>query len=259
MQVMKFLRLLWRGCLLCLLTGASYLLWLPGRLWLSHWPEAKWRWRRIILTSWAQLASAIMGLRIKITGRPPTPPFYLVSNHLSYLDIVVYAAHLNCLFVAKSEVQKWPALGWLANSIGTIFLARNNKRDIPRVIKLINRHHAAGLGIVIFAEGTSTKGEAILPLKPALLEPAAQAGYPVSYASLRYEVAETETPAWLSVCWWGDMAFLPHLKTLLQIPEIQASVIYGERTIRAAERKQLAQELWQALDAQFVPLITPQK
>lgn len=229
--------------------------WLVGKQLLPGTSRMR-RWlRKSILVYWAKSLAMILGLRIKIEGVQPRPPFFLVANHLSYIDIITLASHLDCVFVAKGEIADWPAMGWLASGIGTIFIDRKNFQDIPRVIGLINKSLDGGVGVVLFPEGTSTMGNGTRPFSPALLEPAARAGYPVSYAAISYRTPEDEPPAHIAACWWGDMEFAPHLLKLLLVSSFDVTVVYGEDAIQADDRKVLAKSLWQAVNERFIPVI----
>lgn len=207
------------------------------------------------MTLWGRSLAAIVGMRIRVEGRPPRPPFFLVANHLSYVDIIVIVAHLECNFVAKNDIAGWPGMGWLASGVGTIFIDRKNFQDIPRVIRLINDSLDENLGVVLFPEGTSTMGDRIMPFSPALLEPAARAGYPVSYAAISYRTPPSEPPAHAAICWWGDMDFLPHFLKLLLVSKFEATIVFGEDAIQADDRKLLARSLWDAVNQQFTPVV----
>ncbi|MGH9799857.1 MAG: lysophospholipid acyltransferase family protein [Blastocatellia bacterium] len=231
--------------------------WLTGKSLLQQSGSMRRRFRKFILTSWARSLAVIVGMRIKVEGQPPQPPFFLVANHLSYVDIILVASQMDCVFIAKKEISGWPGMGWLSGRIGTIFIDRKNFQDIPRVIGLIDEALNEGSGIVLFPEGTSTIGETIMPFSPALMEPAARAGYPVSYAAISYRTPLGEPPAHAAVCWWGDMDFVPHFLKLLLMSKFRATISYGEDAILADDRKVLAKSLWRAVNDQFIPVVTP--
>ena len=251
---MKLVRLAVRMTAFWLASATLYALWLLGRGLTIRSREGRLRWHRFIMTTWGRTSARVMQMRVCVEGAPPAPPFFLVANHLSYVDIIAFASVTDCVFVSRHDVAQWPGIGVMAGSVGTIFLNRQSLQDIPRVIAQIDRALADGMGVILFPEGTSTKGEKILPFSPALLEPAARAGYPVSYASIRYSTPAGETPAWLSVCWWGEMTFLPHLAGLLQLRSFEARIVFGPEPIRAADRKELARELWTAVNDRFLPM-----
>jgi 1-acyl-sn-glycerol-3-phosphate acyltransferase len=254
-MAMKTLRALVRALALVLLSIILYILWMAGKVLLSSFNDLRRQWRKLIVCGWYKIAAKIIGMRIIVKGEPPNEPFFLVSNHLSYVDIIVLGAHLNCVFVAKYEINNWPGFGLLGRSIDTIFIDRSSFLDIPRVIGLINKNLDEGLGVVLFPEGTSAIGDKVLPFSPALLEPAARGNYPVSYASISYRTPPGEVPAHMSICWWGEMTFLPHAGTLLKLRSFEALITYGSHAIQADDRKTLAKSLWNAVNDQFIPVV----
>lgn len=228
--------------------------WALGTLLLTPWSQAQRRWRGGFMQLWARLLARIIGARIDAEGTPPPPGSLLVANHLSYLDVIVLLAQHPALFVAKSEVAAWPALGWLARIFGTLFIDRRNFRDTLRIQGLIADALAGGDRVVVFPEGTSSPGEAVLPFRAALLELAAGTGQPVWYAALSYRTPDDAPPAAQVVCWWGDMTFFDHLLTLLSLPLFYAHVRFGERPVTAPDRKQLAYALKDQVEQIFVPV-----
>ena len=196
-------------------------------------------------------------MRLTVQGAPPPGPFLLVSNHLSYVDIIAFASQMNSTFIAKREVSNWPLIGVLARSMNTIFIDRTNRGDIPRVLSATESALSKGQNVILFAEGTSSSGESVLPFNSSLLEVAAKLKCPVSYASLTYETPVNHVPAHLSICWWGDMTFLDHLFNLLRLPFFNAAITYGEMPVSPNDRKTLARELWRKVSAQFNPVVKP--
>ncbi len=215
----------------------------------------KARWLDSLFRAWARGTALLLGIKINLRGVPPRPPFFLVSNHLGYLDVVVLAACLDCVFIAKQDVAGWPVVGFLCRQVDTIFVNRASRRDVVRVNSLIEKTLAAGRGVVLFAEGTSTAGAEVAPFNPSLLHSAAKMEFPVSYSALSYRVPMGETPAHLSVCWWGDMTFADHLFRLFQLSSIEATLSFGDEPIVQNDRKLLARQLWRAVNEQFIPVI----
>ncbi len=237
-------------------TGAGLAVWAAGRLLLLPLPRWYRGFRRRLLQAWSRGACGLLGIRVQVTGAVPAPPFFLVSNHLSYLDIVVFAAQTPCRFVAKREVSAWPGVGALARIMETIFIDRTVRRDALRVLARLDRAMQDGDGVVLFAEATSTAGRSVLPFRPALLEWAARSGRAVHYASVSYRTPAGAPPAHLAVCWWGDMTFGRHLMELARLPCVHASVQFGPAPIAERDRKRLAGRLHEAVRAQFVPVVT---
>ena len=203
---------------------------------------------------WARSVGRIMGMRVRTQGDPPAAPFLLVANHLSYVDVLLLLGHCpDATFIAKREVQSWPLVGFLARSVGTLFINRENRRDLLRVNALVAEALDAGGGVVLFAEGTTSKGARIRPLKPSLLAVAAERALPVAHSTIAYRTDADATPAHLSVCWWDDSPFALHAFRLLKMPRFEAELRFGGRPVTETDRKALAAGLHAALSAGFTP------
>lgn len=250
---MKFLRASVKTVILIALTLSLCALLVTVKVFLPA--SKKTRWRNFIFRAWARSTARLLGIKIKMRGSPPRPPFFLVSNHLSYVDIVVMAACFDCVFIAKKDVANWPLVGFLCRQVDTIFIDRDCRRDVVRVNSLIEKALGDSRGIVLFAEGTSTAGVGVAPFNPSLLHSAAKIEFPVSYSAVSYCAAAGETPAHLSVCWWGDMTFADHLFRLFQLTSIEATLSFGDEPIVQSDRKLLAIELWRAVNEQFIPVV----
>jgi 1-acyl-sn-glycerol-3-phosphate acyltransferase len=197
----------------------------------------------------------VLGIRLTVRGTPPAAPFLLVSNHLSYLDMLVLASQLRAVFIAKSEVKDWPVLGTLCRLVDTQFIQRERKNDILRMLKRIAEILESGRGVVFFPEGTTSNGHAVQRFKPPLLAVAAESGEPVAYAALSYAVPPGCPPASDSVCWWGGEGFAGHFLTVLRMPRIDATVSFGDKRIHEHNRKLLAQRLQVAVSEEFIPVV----
>ena len=231
-----------------------YARWILGLPFVSAFPEAARKWRKRNFVGWARASAHIFGMRVNVRNAPPAAPFLLVSNHQSYVDIIVLESQVDCAFIAKSELAGWPILGFISRTLNTIFIDRTRKRDILQAMERAERALARGLGVVLFAEGTSTRGQTVSPFKSSLLEIAARRNTPVHYATLSYVAPADETPADQSVCWWGDMTFFGHVFRLLQLPRFEANLVFGPKPIMANDRHVLAEELWSAVSSQLKPM-----
>jgi 1-acyl-sn-glycerol-3-phosphate acyltransferase len=185
----------------------------------------------------AQRIGHALGLRCIRHGSPPNQGL-LVSNHLSYVDIVAFGCLQPMVFVSKSEVRHWPAFGWFAQCAGTLMLERGNRNDLVRVARAFESVVAQGVVVTLFPEGTSSAGHEVLPFFPSLFESAVQHNWPVTPAWIGYELADGCVEN--EVCWWGDMTLGPHLLNLLGKRRITAHVVFGSPLRGHANRKQLA-------------------
>ena len=212
------------------------------------------RLRATATRRWGRRMTRALAVDVEVVGERPPAPFFLVCNHLTYLDIFLVAGAIECAFVAKSEVGEWPLFGTVARAAGTLFVDRSLKRDIPRVLDEIRERMEQGVGIVLFPEGTSSEGETILPFKSSLLEVAARAEVPVYYATVSYATPPGAKSARDAVCWVGDMSLVPHLLGLARLERIQATIEFGSKGILEPDRKRLTAQLWEASMAQFRPV-----
>jgi 1-acyl-sn-glycerol-3-phosphate acyltransferase len=232
-------------------TAACFLGWLAGAPLLARLPAPAWHWRSRWFRLWARGALALLGVEVDVRGVPPAAPFLLVCNHLGYLDVLVLASRLDAAFVAKAEVASWPMIGLLCRSMGTLFVDRGRKSSLPAALAAIEGELSRGRGVVLFPEGTSSDGARVLPFHPSLLAAALRAGMPVSWAALQYRTPRGAPPAGDAVCWWGEMAFLPHLWNLLALPGIEAKLRLGDEQVAGGDRKELADRLWAAIAARL--------
>lgn len=211
--------------------------------------------QRRILRLWSQWLLSILAVRVEADGPPPAGGCLFVSNHVTYLDIIVLGSILPGRFVAKHEVRSWPVLGLASRVVDVLFVDRSSRRDTHRVAREIADGLARGDCILLFPEGTSTHGHRVARFRPPLLGPAADGSLPVHYGALHYRTLEDDPPAHLVVCWWGNMPFAPHVWRLAQLRRIEAKVRFGERPLRDDDRKDLARRLQERVDSLFQPIV----
>jgi len=243
-----------RLVLIAMATTLFFLLFQLGRPFLVGRPVRRRRWRSFNLRGWGRTLLRIMNVEVEVVGTAPEPPFLLVSNHLSYVDIVVLSSRLGSIFVSKSDVRSWPVLGFMVRHMDIIFVDRNLRRDIRPTVASIEEALAAGDGVVVFPEGTSTAGATVGRFRPSLLEPAARGLLPVATAALSYSTPAGHAPAHLAVCWWGDMTFPDHVLRLLALPGFSVRLAFGAGAVRDGERKRLAASLEARVRDLFVPV-----
>jgi 1-acyl-sn-glycerol-3-phosphate acyltransferase len=217
-------------------------------------PRLERRMRRPLVRLWGKLSARLMGMQIRIVGTLPEPPFFLVSNHVSYVDSFLMVGLTGGAFVAREDVRRWPGANLVALAGNTLFIDRSNIRDTKRVGELIRRELSLGTGIIVYPESRTSAGHEVRPFKSALLEPAVEMGIPVHYCAIHYETLPGEPPAPDVVCWHTKIGFMAHALRLLALKGFTATVTCGPAPIVAPDRKELAQALHEAVVSRFTPM-----
>jgi 1-acyl-sn-glycerol-3-phosphate acyltransferase len=192
------------------------------------WPTSALRlaWaldqRRELVRWWTRVLLRILGVQVRCDGTPNPGRTLLVANHISWLDIPCLLACTDVVFVAKSEVARWPLIGILAGHIGTIFLERG--RGANATVQTMAAALRRDGRVAVFPEGTSTGGQRVLPFYPRLFQAAIDTAAPVQAVAIRYPHAQEIHP---HVPFIGNDNFLGHLWRLLGEPEIQASLAFS--------------------------------
>ncbi len=223
--------------------------WLLAKLKLPGWG--------FICSNYYRVLCRLLRIRIRIVGQPVRGRAALfVSNHVSWADIVVIGAIQPVAFVAKREVANWPLIGVTAKMQRTVFVDRKRRHQASEAVGRIVRRLKTGTSVVLFAEGTSSDGNRVLPFRSALLgaveAAAAQTGAPgeillqpmsISYVGQHgMPLGRAQRPL---IAWYGDLDFVPHIKALIERGAIDTVVSYGEpvRADAAISRKEMTRRL----------------
>jgi 1-acyl-sn-glycerol-3-phosphate acyltransferase len=117
-----------------------------------------------------RVGCVFLGLRVTVIGQPATGrPTLLVSNHISWTDIIAIGSVADVTFVAKREVGEWFFVGMMARLQKTIFVDRTRRSDAGRTATEMGAHMAGGNAVLLFAEGQSDIGTHVLPFRSALV------------------------------------------------------------------------------------------
>jgi 1-acyl-sn-glycerol-3-phosphate acyltransferase len=138
---------------------------------------------------WARAVLRTVGVGLTVRGRLPRRRALVVANHVSWLDIVVLLAVVPSRILAKHEVGRWPLIGVLARSVGTIFVDRSRPRTLPDTVAAVAAALRDGATVAVFPEGTTGCGTAVGPFRPAMFQAAIDARAVVVPVTLRYSDA----------------------------------------------------------------------
>lgn len=165
-------------------------------------------------------ACALHGVKVRVQGSLPEGPAALVANHISYLDPLAIAAERGLTAIAKEDVLAWPILGRALGELGLLFVNRGDHYSGARVLREAMRLFERGLPVLTFPEGTTTRGDRILPFKRGIFGAAILARVPIVPITIRYADGEA--------AWVDDDPFLPHYLRLTQKEITEIELIVGE-------------------------------
>jgi 1-acyl-sn-glycerol-3-phosphate acyltransferase len=214
-----WLRVAIRGLAMGLVTYGGLLLLLLLRL--IEWPifGTARPWTPFLTQAVCRINCAILGLRLNPHGRPMTQTGAIVANHASWLDIFTLNACTRVYFVAKSEVEGWPGIGWLARATGTVFIRRKGV-DAKVQQQIFEDRLRQNHRLLFFPEGTSTDSIRVLPFKSSLFQAFYTHGLDrtmhIQPVTVVYHAPEGADPRFYG--WWGDMDFAGSLMKMLAAP-----------------------------------------
>ncbi|HXX06713.1 MAG TPA: lysophospholipid acyltransferase family protein [Pseudolabrys sp.] len=222
--------------------------WLLGKLKLPGWG--------FIASNYYRTLCRLLRIRVRVNGEPVRArPVLFVSNHVSWVDIVVIGSIAPVAFVAKREVASWPLVGFTAKMQRTVFVDRTRRNQTGEAVAEIVQRLADGTPVVLFAEGTSSDGNRVLPFRSALLGAVEEAaglngsdGIPIQPMSICYTgqqgipMGRQQRPL---VAWYGDLDFMPHIKAFIEQGAVDALVTYGAPLTAnsGADRKAMTKQL----------------
>jgi 1-acyl-sn-glycerol-3-phosphate acyltransferase len=201
-------------------------------LWFKH------PWRVRLPRYWHKAALLALGVRVTTHSAPDARrPLMIVSNHSSWLDILVLASICDVAYVAKAEVRDWPVFGILARLQRSIFIEREQRRKTRDQADDIANRLNAGEIVVLFPEGTTSDGNRLLLTKSSLFAAATAAAaqtpdgrvhvQPVGIAYTKIHgmpMGHYHRPV---AAWPGDVELLPHLAGVLKAGAIDAEVSFA--------------------------------
>jgi 1-acyl-sn-glycerol-3-phosphate acyltransferase len=196
---------------------------------------------------WSGKMLRLAGIALEVEGKPRPGAALLVSNHVSWLDIaVIHAACPHARFVSKADVLRWPLLGWLIRSVGTLFIERERKRDALRVVHEVAAALGRGETVAVFPEGTTGAGTTVLPFHANLLQAAIAGHAPVQAVALRYH--EPGKPFSTAAPYIDQMTLASSIWRVVTARGLAVKVrfILSEGSVHA-DRRQLAEHLRQEI------------
>ena len=186
------------------------------------------------LTGFCRAALAAIDITTTVDGPVPMSGA-VITNHLSYLDILVHASLRPCVFVAAIETRQMPLIGWISMMAGTVYVIRGQGGSAEKAAEGMAKGFRDGLPVVFFPEGTTFVGdEPVMPFRSGLLAQALDAGATVTPGFIRYDLAPEDIARGKSArddVHWGPQSLLPHLWNLLSLHSLRADVRFASQPV----------------------------
>jgi len=186
------------------------------------------------------------GVRLDVSGTPPKRGL-LLSNHMSYLDVITIAAASPAIFIAKKEVRDWLFLGRFARKANTLFLDRSRKSEVLRIQNEIRRLLREEVPLCLFPEGQTGDGRNLLPFRSPLLEPVAGTDIPVTCLGIGYTFTDGGD-AGPDLAWSAGQSFFPNAWHLLKQAGVTAHLAFSGPMHCPPDRRQAAREFQETIE-----------
>lgn len=200
----------------------------------------------------------ILRIRVEFRGEPfPLGNGLIVSNHLSYLDVIILASGIPTAFVTSKEIKETPFLGEIVKLAGCLFVDRKNRCNLRGEISELREGLLNGLNVTVFPEATSTNGDEVLRFRRPLFEAARESQKAILPLTINYRSISQESVSASNrdiVCWYGTMDFFPHFLKLLEQSEVSVEVSVGRAIPSSTDALELAIKSHQVVSHSYTSL-----
>jgi 1-acyl-sn-glycerol-3-phosphate acyltransferase len=178
---------------------------------------------------------------------------FVVSNHLSYIDILAISSLMPAVFITSVEMKNAFLLGILSKFGGSVFIERRKVSGLKKEIETITQVLGNGFTVALFPEGTTSNGECVQPFKNSLFESAIKAKCDILPLCLRYTKVNNRHITINnrdSVFYYGDMTLIGHFPRLLTLKSVDLE-LHPLETIRVRahdSRKELAARAYSVIN-----------
>jgi len=170
---------------------------------------------------WSTKLLRVFGMRSVRVGQPLADPVLFVANHTSWTDIELLHSQRAACFVAKAEIARWPLVGWMAATGGTIFHRRGSNHSLSTVMQVMVERLRAGRSVAVFPEGGSGYNGVLKVFHARIFQAALDAGVPVQPVALRFARGGRRI---IDAGFREDESFVHNIVRLLGAPPMDAEV-----------------------------------
>ncbi len=190
------------------------------------------------LSHFCQRVLRAMDVTFDIVGDIPMTGA-VISNHLTYLDILIHSAMRPCVFVSKMELRKTPLLGWMSMMSGTVYVARGAGGSAAKAAEGMAKGFRDGLPVVFFPEGTTGVGdEPAMSFRSGLIAQTIEAGAPMRAAFIHYTLSPKDVAAGKTLrhdVHWGPQSLVEHLWGFVGLHALHGTIRFADQPIAFSE------------------------
>lgn len=173
----------------------------------------------------------IMGIKVKYIGKLDKNAGVFISNHLSYLDIPIFASSIGGVFVSKHDIKSWPIIGQFAQIGGTIFINRTSIKSAMESTVEMRHRIKRGARVVFCPEGKIGDGIETGKFKAFLFSAIAGSDILVQPFTIVYTDVygkEITTDSSKNIYWNDDTPLIKHGLRMLASGPISAELHFHD-------------------------------
>ncbi len=179
--------------------------------------------------------------------------WYIMGNHMSYIDILIILANFRTLFITSNEMKNKPILGQICFFGGSFFVERRKittlKDEIPRISNTLRD----GLNVCLFPEGRCSNGRGLLEFKSALIESAVSSGTNVLPVCIKYtEISGRPVKGedFLTIGYFNGMPFPAQFRKMLRQSSLKVEIEILEPVMtEGKDRKAIREECFEKMNS----------
>lgn len=193
------------------------------------------------VATWARHCLRWMGIAVRVEGAMPEGPVLLCPNHSGYVDVFALGATCRTFFVAKADVESWPAVGAMFKAGHNLSIPREQRSALVKVNEVVGERLLQGYPVCVFLEGTSCGNDRVLPFHASLVQSAIDTGVSVVPVGIRWSSSRAHVDIADDVAYWKDHTLALHLFRLLGLRGIEVTISIGDAiSCEGRTRKELA-------------------
>ncbi|MGZ3788113.1 MAG: lysophospholipid acyltransferase family protein [Bacteriovorax sp.] len=217
-----------------------------------------------VISFCSRVGLKIIGINVVQNIRPANldleDNYLIVSNHLSYIDVLIIGGFFPSCFVTSKEMKETFFLGQICMLGGCLFVDRKNRNHLHREVKELTDALEGGHNVAIFPEATSTDGSSVIRFRRPLFQAAIDARSKILPVCLNYRAIDA-SPVTIknrdTVFWYGDMTFLDHILKLFSFKKmsVELTVLPSFLASDYGDKGLLAEKCHELVNGQYNKII----